>query len=714
MASLNRERLLRLIVELNIDEVSKARLLTQLNRIQDRWSNTAKRRAETELQRSISRAKTEHQQTQALSKERARAQALTSRTEERKERQKQQVETARLRTQHQENVRRVRDTDREQKRLSSARDSLDRQRSRAFTRSQEVRHRTEMRNLRSRERAEDRMMQKGRRHLRLGVAAGGAAVGGALYAFQRILSEQGREAIQLRGTADALDIPIKDLQQLIYVARIMGLYFGPAELADAQNKMIITQREMRRHKAGELPYERLNIGSQKLTELGVDSEDVVMGNMLPIIRLMAEAWLEGDREVMAALNNLFEEQVGKRVGVISTAIATGEWDKMLAVDLLSAEEIDTMSSMYRKMIMVIHELEVAMQRFLVGHKDDVSSFLADIRAIIHTAGFLVGHLSLLGPLLQNIIPILVGLGAGLVVIAYKLWSAAWAAAALSAATGQWQNIAAFAAIGIGAGIFTRFLLDKVVPLAEVDPPATEVNQLKTISSIEGTNDSIESTNARIEGDLNNILCIARNAQTDATTATTAATKVREQLEARLRDNPTTADMLRYRELYPMDSYKGIRQRLAYGQSFVEQQMSPEAWKQRYDQQQQQPYTNFTRAWEYQYYQQQPSPQPPQAWQQQLSQPSLVQQPPQPWQPLQDIPQRAWQQQLIEYPALFGDTNRLIELSNNSNIEDNSELSETNQENVGVQVLGDMNINVDTVTDISEALQETEEYIKSIE
>ena len=656
MASFDRERLLRLIVTLNVDEPSRARLIAQLNRIQDRWSATAKRRAETNLQSSITQSRFDHrlatQRTkleaeskvaqqkleklvtsqmdkvkkqniadaassdkklnsqrsrefvrsqreqqrigtrdvtrlerdrtkveeqrrragQSLDAQRSRAyiQSQTARRRHearervqaereiiRQERKKEKDETARLRTSHQLRLRRERDANTEMRKMATARDSLDKQRSRAYTRSQDVRHRAEMRNLRERDRKEDSIMRKGTRHLRVGALAAGAAVAGTFYAFQKLLDVRGREAIQLRGTSDALGIPLKDLQQLIYVARIMGLYFGPAELADAQNKMIVIQREMRRHKAGTLPYDKLNIGAQKLVEYGVDPEDATMGNMLPIIELMAKGWASGDREVMAALNNMFEEQVGKRVGVISTMMATGEWQKMLAVDLLTAEEIDNISLMYRQMILVIHELEVAMQRFLIGHKEDIHSFMGDLRGIVHVAGELLdlfSKLNLMGPILSNIAPIIVGIGAAMIAFAAVTWGAAWAAAALSAATGQWQNLAAFAVVGIAAGIFTRMALDRISPMAEVDPPATQDNQLKTISAV-------KEANERVEGSLDNILCIARNAQTDAAAATAA---VDDNIPTHIKDLATigyplrdTLSMEAFQERYNLDDTRRL-------------------------------------------------------------------------------------------------------------------------------------------------------------
>ena len=839
MASFDRERLLRLIVTLNVDEPSRARLIAQLNRIQDRWSATAKRRAETNLQSSITqsrfdhrlatqrtkleaeskvaqqkldklvtsqmdkvkkqniadatssdrklnsqrsrefvrsqreqqrigtrdvtrlerdRTKVEEQRRRAgrsLDAQRSRAyiQSQTARRRHearervqaereiiRQERKKEKDETARLRTNHQLRLRRERDANTEIRKMATARDSLDKQRSRAYTRSQDTRHRAEMRNLRERDRKEDAMMRKGTRHLRVGALAAGAAVAGTFYAFQKLLDVRGREAIQLRGTSDALGIPLKDLQQLIYVARIMGLYFGPAELADAQNKMIVIQREMRRHEAGTLPYNKLNIGAQKLVEYGVDPEDATMGNMLPIIELMAKGWASGDREVMAALNNMFEEQVGKRVGVISTMMATGEWEKMLAVDLLTAEEIDHISLMYRQMILVIHELEVAMQRFLIGHKEDIHSFMGDLRGIVHVAGELLdlfSKLNLIGPVLSNIAPIIVGIGVAMVAFAAVTWGAAWAAAALSAATGQWHNLAAFAVVGIAAGIFTRMALDKISPMAEVDPPATQDNQLKTISAV-------KEANERVEGSLDNILCIARNAQAAAEAANTTAAAANA---ARSAGVPTaeprpTSSIDTWKMLFSTDAYvpdfigpiqnpliarENFRRRnrifKAPGVSPLEHvggadmppvkrpdgtPVSPREYLDKV------PMSSFKYSGGALV-----SPTSP------LEYPSHIPMQPSKYSGGASVPS-ALSMPALEYPDSMQDAVKQLDESgtNGSSNDSPNQYPGPDPIPVGdmayrysgpaVEVLGDMNINVEAITDIDEAVRETEDYLKSTE
>ncbi len=559
MADIDKGRLLRLVITLDIDEASRQNIIAKIGRIQQRWSDVAKKRHVDEVNAMIGQArmqqrviKQRQKDEQALNSQRSREYIASQRRrirfedneraqgyreenkarrlqeqQDRRDKRKQQSASDALNNQrsrayvrqqqqaehhlHRMRMDHIREEERQRRRQQQAQESLERQRSRAYTRSQEVRHRAEMKNLRDRDREERKMLRRGLRHLRIGALGAGVAAGGSFYAFQNVLNERGREAIQLRGTSDALGIPLDDLQQLIYVARIMGLWFGPAELADAQNKMIEIQRDMKRYNEGDLPGGKLRIGARKLIEYGVNPEDATMANMLPIIELMAQGWLKGDREVMAALNNMFEEQVGKRVGVISTMMATGEWRNLLAADLLTAEEIEDVSRMYRQMILIMHEADVAMQRFLVGNKENVDAFMTDLRTMVHTTGELLNNVGFLGHIMGNLVPILVGIGAAMSVLALKIWGTAWAAAALSAATGQWHNIAMFAAVGLAAGMFTRFLLDKLAPSAEVEPPATKTGQVATV-------DAIEATNKKIQDGLDNILCVARNAEADAKAA----------------------------------------------------------------------------------------------------------------------------------------------------------------------------------------------------
>ena len=719
-----------MLVTLDVDERSRARLIASLNRIQDSWSKAAQQRGVLRLQtmmaearyereqakqrekaeaalnrqRSVAYVRTQERRRRSEDQEQARADRAADRAKRQQERAHQRnlnavrslnaqrsaayVQSQNLRLRHEarereqqrrqaerERKQRERETDkrvramherrmrnerlvaRERQKNTEAAAALQRQRSRAYIQSQQERHRQEMRNIRTRERAERRIMTRSARHLRLGAVGVGLAAAGGFYAFQNLLNERGREAIQLRGTSDALGIPLDDLQQLIYVARIMGLWFGPAELADAQNKMIEIQRDMRRYDAGELGHGKLRIGARKLIEYGLDPEDATMANMLPIIELMASGWAKGDREVMAALNNMFEEQVGKRVGVISTMMATGEWQNMLAVDLMTAEEIDSISRMYRQMILVIHELEVGMQRFLVGNKDDVNSFIDDLRTMVHASGELLDNIGALGPVIANIVPILVGIGVGMGAVAVKIWGAAWAAAALSAATGQWQNLALFAAVAVGAGVFTRFLIDKILPDADVDPPATKENQLKTISTI-------SDANKKIEGDLDNILCVARNAEKDAEDAKDAA----------------AAEVPDYR--FPATKPRRLTPRTGPGPEGVRPinpWLYPEIWSAK--KQTMRPDSTITNPAFY----------------------------PQVWMPDD-----------LRYPEGMDNAIKQLDYTPRTEEPENrprfmpSQSADSEYDRARVEVLGDMNIYVDSVSDIEETISETEHFMTSNE
>ena len=397
----------------------------------------------------------------------------------------------------------------------NSRRALDSQRSRELWRSHTARLREEDRSMRDMDRRREQNRRKAQRGLYGGVIGAGAGLAAGFYGAHHLLQEQGREATQLLGTSMALDIPIKDLQQIMYVARVMGLYFGPAELADAQNKMIEIQQELREFEAGEKPISDLRIGARKLAEYSVPASEARMANMLPIMEMFAQAWKQGDTEIMAALNNMFEEQVGKRVGIVATMIGTGEWQKLLAADFLNPEEIEAISQVYREMIRVIHEAEVAMQQFLVNNRGDISHFLSDLRAMVHLLGETAGGFNVLMPIIKHLIPILSGLVAMMAVYAVKTWGAAWATAALAAASGQWHNLAAFAAIGIAAGLFTHFMLQKTKDESEVKAqPATEASQMEIKKAV-------EDKNTKIEGQLENILCIARNAAAGGDTSTSS-------------------------------------------------------------------------------------------------------------------------------------------------------------------------------------------------
>ena len=718
MASFNKERLLRLIVTLDIDERSRQRLEHLVNRVQNRWSDAAKARHANQIQMGIDEARmaakvrNQHRKDeQALNAQRSReyvasqtrrilyednerarvdreankAKRLQEQAERRDQRKQVSARDAlnnqrsRAYVRQQEQAQRwlhrmradhIREEGRQRHRQQQAEAALERQRSRAYLRSQEVRHRAEMRNLRDRDREERKILRRGQRHLRIGALATGAAAAGGFYAFQHVLNERGREAIQLRGTSDALGIPLDDLQQLVYVARIMGLWFGPAELADAQNKMIEIQRDMRRYKEGDLPGSKLRIGARKLVEYGVDPEEATMANMLPIIELMAQGWLKGDREVMAALNNMFEEQVGKRVGVISTMMATGEWRNLLAADLLTAEEIEDVSRMYRQMILVMHEADVAMQRFLVGNKENVDTFITDLRTIVHTTGEMLNKFGFLGHIMGNIVPILVGISAAMAALTLKIWGTAWAAAALSAASGQWHNLAMFAAVGAAAGIFTRLALDKLEKSAEVEPPATKTGQLQTV-------EAIKEANKKIEGDLSNILCIARNAEASAEDALDAAT-------GKGKDAPSPEVLNKwFGPLYDMTKPKPSDPRRAF-QYMPGFERPPMA--QSYDREE------FTRG--------------------------LLD-----WR-LKNLPRsaditaefeslRKWQREnapknTIEIPEFMDDyiTGGIFKDVRRFDYERGS--------NTPIEVNGDLNINVETVTDIDDAVRETDKYLKNNE